>query len=128
MIIYFNFNIFIIWFKFIFQFEFNTEINYYTNIYGDRDVNAEGCVSAKYLIHGVIQIRNESTGLRVYYGLREMLKNDINSINEFFIDDIWKTLIEFSNTDNGLSIIMIKYFDLMDILRLIMKFQRIQNS
>jgi glutamate dehydrogenase (NAD(P)+) len=48
----------------------------YTNIYGDRDVNAEGCVTGKFLRHGGIQGRNESTGLGVYYGLREMLNND----------------------------------------------------
>ena len=57
-----------------------------------------------------------------------MLKNDVNWINEFLIDNIWKTLFEFSYTDSGLSIIMIKYFYLMDILLLIMKVQRMQNS
>ena len=87
------------------------ELDDYSNIYEDRDVNAEGCVIAKYLIHGCIQRRNESNGLGVYYGQREMLKNDVNSINEFFIDNIWKTLFESSYTDNGISIIMIKYFN-----------------
>ena len=38
----------------------------------------EGCVAGKNLIDGGIQGRNESTGLGVYYGLREMLKNDFN--------------------------------------------------
>ena len=50
------------------------EIDDYTNTYGDRDVNTGGCVTGKYFIHGGIQQRNESTGLGVYYGLREMLK------------------------------------------------------
>ena len=54
------------------------EIDDYTNFYGDRDVNTEGCVAGKYLIHGGIQGRNESTDLEVYFGLREMLKNDVN--------------------------------------------------
>ena len=48
----------------------------YQNIYGDKDVNAEGCVTGKFLRHGGIQGRNESTGLGVYYGIREMLNND----------------------------------------------------
>jgi glutamate dehydrogenase (NAD(P)+) len=45
----------------------------YTNIFGDKDINAEGCVTGKFLRHGGIQGRNESTGLGVYYGIREML-------------------------------------------------------
>jgi glutamate dehydrogenase (NAD(P)+) len=45
----------------------------YTNIYGDRDINAEGCVTGKFIRHGGINGRNESTGLGVYYGIREML-------------------------------------------------------
>ena len=45
----------------------------YTSIYGDRDINAEGCVTGKFLRHGGIQGRPESTGLGVYYGIREML-------------------------------------------------------
>ena len=57
------------------------EIDDYTNIYGDRDFFTEGCVAGKYLIDGGIQGRNESTGLGVYYRLREMLKNDFNWIN-----------------------------------------------
>lgn len=48
----------------------------YTAIYGDRDINAEGCVTGKYLRHGGIQGRNESTGLGVYYGIRELLNRD----------------------------------------------------
>ena len=45
----------------------------YTNIYGDTDINCEGCVTGKYLSHGGIRGRPESTGLGVYYGIREML-------------------------------------------------------
>ena len=48
----------------------------YTTIYGDRDINAEGCVTGKFLRHGGIAGRTESTGLGVYYGVREMLNND----------------------------------------------------
>eukprot|EP00343_Euplotes_focardii_P006684 CAMPEP_0205821318 /NCGR_PEP_ID=MMETSP0206-20130828/6675_1 /ASSEMBLY_ACC=CAM_ASM_000279 /TAXON_ID=36767 /ORGANISM="Euplotes focardii, Strain TN1" /LENGTH=498 /DNA_ID=CAMNT_0053116711 /DNA_START=74 /DNA_END=1570 /DNA_ORIENTATION=+ len=45
----------------------------YTNIYGDKDINCEGCVTGKFLGHGGIRGRQESTGLGVYYGIREML-------------------------------------------------------
>lgn len=48
----------------------------YTSIYGDKDINAEGCVTGKYLRHGGIQGRPESTGLGVYYGIKEMLNRD----------------------------------------------------
>eukprot|EP00345_Euplotes_harpa_P018467 CAMPEP_0168334432 /NCGR_PEP_ID=MMETSP0213-20121227/10265_1 /TAXON_ID=151035 /ORGANISM="Euplotes harpa, Strain FSP1.4" /LENGTH=519 /DNA_ID=CAMNT_0008339077 /DNA_START=102 /DNA_END=1661 /DNA_ORIENTATION=+ len=48
----------------------------YTSIYGDTDINCEGCVTGKFLRHGGIQGRNESTGLGVFYGIREMLNND----------------------------------------------------
>lgn len=48
----------------------------YTTIYGEKDINAEGCVTGKFLRHGGIQGRPESTGLGVYYGLREMLNRD----------------------------------------------------
>jgi glutamate dehydrogenase (NAD(P)+) len=48
----------------------------YTNIFGDKDINAEGCVTGKFLRHGGIQGRNESTGLGVYYGIREMLNRE----------------------------------------------------
>ena len=54
------------------------EIDDYMNIYGNWDVNAEGCVTAKYLMHRGIQGRNESTCFGIYCGLREMLKNDVN--------------------------------------------------
>ena len=49
----------------------------YTQIYGEKDINAEGCVTGKYLRHGGIQGRPESTGLGVYYGIRELInRND----------------------------------------------------
>jgi len=48
----------------------------YTSIYGDRDINSEGCVTGKFLRHGGIQGRSESTGLGVYYGIRELLNRE----------------------------------------------------
>lgn len=48
----------------------------YTQIYGDKDINAEGCVTGKFLRHGGIQGRPESTGLGVYYGIRELINRD----------------------------------------------------
>ncbi|CAI2365312.1 unnamed protein product [Moneuplotes crassus] len=45
----------------------------YSSIYGDKDINAEGCVTGKFKRHGGIAGRPESTGLGVYYGVRELL-------------------------------------------------------
>eukprot|EP00344_Euplotes_crassus_P011228 CAMPEP_0196994352 /NCGR_PEP_ID=MMETSP1380-20130617/647_1 /TAXON_ID=5936 /ORGANISM="Euplotes crassus, Strain CT5" /LENGTH=493 /DNA_ID=CAMNT_0042409693 /DNA_START=63 /DNA_END=1544 /DNA_ORIENTATION=- len=45
----------------------------YTSIYGDKDINAEGCVTGKFKRHGGISGRQESTGLGCYYGIRELL-------------------------------------------------------
>jgi glutamate dehydrogenase (NAD(P)+) len=48
----------------------------YTSIYGDKDINAEGCVTGKFLRHGGIRGRPESTGLGVYYSIRELLNRE----------------------------------------------------
>jgi glutamate dehydrogenase (NAD(P)+) len=48
----------------------------YSTIYGDKDINAEACCTGKYLSHGGIKGRQESTGLGVYYGIRELLGRD----------------------------------------------------
>jgi len=47
----------------------------YTNIYGEKDINAEGCVTGKHISQGGIAGRTESTGLGVFYGIRELLNN-----------------------------------------------------
>ena len=45
----------------------------YMNIKGETDINAEGCCTGKYIAQGGITGRSESTGLGVYYCIREML-------------------------------------------------------
>lgn len=45
----------------------------YQNVKGNDDINAEGCCTGKYIAHGGIGGRTESTGLGVYYAIRELL-------------------------------------------------------
>jgi glutamate dehydrogenase (NAD(P)+) len=40
---------------------------------GEKDINYEGCATGKYISQGGIAGRTESTGLGVYYGIRELL-------------------------------------------------------
>ena len=48
----------------------------YTQLNGDNDVNAMGCVTGKPLeLHG-IDGRTEATGLGMFYTIRELLDND----------------------------------------------------
>lgn len=47
----------------------------YTTIFGEKDINAEGCVTGKHISQGGIAGRTESTGLGVYYGIKELLGN-----------------------------------------------------
>lgn len=47
----------------------------YTMVHGDTDINAEACVTGKYLASGGLDGRHESTGLGVFYGIRDMLDN-----------------------------------------------------
>lgn len=42
------------------------------NVKGEQDINAEGCCTGKFIAQGGINGRNESTGLGVYYAIREM--------------------------------------------------------
>jgi glutamate dehydrogenase (NAD(P)+) len=48
----------------------------YVSLYGETDINAEGCCTGKFVTQGGIQGRAESTGLGVYYGLRQLLHTD----------------------------------------------------
>lgn len=48
----------------------------YTTLYGEKDVNAVGCVTGKSVSQGGIDGRTESTGLGVYYGIREICNNE----------------------------------------------------
>jgi glutamate dehydrogenase (NAD(P)+) len=45
----------------------------YMQIKGETDINAEGCCTGKYISQGGIAGRTESTGLGVYFGLRELM-------------------------------------------------------
>lgn len=45
----------------------------YKNVRGEQDINAEGCCTGKYISQGGIAGRAESTGLGVYYAVRELL-------------------------------------------------------
>jgi glutamate dehydrogenase (NAD(P)+) len=47
----------------------------YATLYGEKDVNAVGCVTGKSVAQGGIDGRTESTGLGVFYGLREACNN-----------------------------------------------------
>lgn len=48
----------------------------YTTLYGEKDVNSVGCVTGKSVSQGGIEGRTESTGLGVFYGLREVCNNE----------------------------------------------------
>lgn len=45
----------------------------YMNIKGEQDINSEGCCTGKFIAQGGITGRSESTGLGVYYAIRECL-------------------------------------------------------
>jgi glutamate dehydrogenase (NAD(P)+) len=47
----------------------------YATLYGEKDVNAVGCVTGKSVAQGGIDGRTESTGLGVFFGLREACNN-----------------------------------------------------
>jgi len=47
----------------------------YQQMRGEQDINAEGCCTGKYISQGGIAGRTESTGLGVYYALRELMNN-----------------------------------------------------
>lgn len=48
----------------------------YQTIYGGGDINSEAVTTGKFLTQGGIDGRTESTGLGVYYGVRDLLKTD----------------------------------------------------
>src|SRR5450830_162730 len=45
----------------------------YMSVRGEQDINAEGCCTGKFISQGGIAGRTESTGLGVYYALRELM-------------------------------------------------------
>jgi len=48
----------------------------YVNMYGETNINAEGCCTGKFVNQGGIVGRTESTGLGVYYCTKELLDNE----------------------------------------------------
>lgn len=48
----------------------------YQHVNGETDINAEGCCTGKYIRQGGIAGRTESTGLGVYYAIRELLNDN----------------------------------------------------
>ena len=54
----------------------------YQQMKGEQDINAEGCCTGKYISQGGIAGRTESTGLGVYYGLRELMNNHESFYNK----------------------------------------------
>ena len=44
----------------------------YMNVKGEQDINSEGCCTGKFIAQGGINGRSESTGLGVYYAIREL--------------------------------------------------------
>lgn len=46
----------------------------YVSVKGEQDINAEGCCTGKFISQGGIAGRTESTGLGVYYAVRELMK------------------------------------------------------
>lgn len=47
----------------------------YAKFAGHRDINAMGCVTGKAVSQGGIHGRTESTGLGVFYAIREILED-----------------------------------------------------
>lgn len=45
----------------------------YMNVKGEEDINSEGCCTGKFIRQGGIAGRTESTGLGVYYAIKELL-------------------------------------------------------
>jgi glutamate dehydrogenase (NAD(P)+) len=45
----------------------------YQSVKGETDINSNGCCTGKYIGQGGIAGRTESTGLGVYYCIRELL-------------------------------------------------------
>lgn len=56
----------------------------YQNVRGETDINYEGCATGKYIAQGGIAGRTESTGLGVYYCIRELLQTQsfIDKVND----------------------------------------------
>jgi glutamate dehydrogenase (NAD(P)+) len=58
------------------QWTMNCMKDTYVNLYGEKDINAVGCVTGKSVSQGGIEGRVEGTGLGVFYGIREACSNE----------------------------------------------------
>lgn len=45
----------------------------YQGIMGEKDINCEGCCTGKYIEQGGIAGRTESTGLGVFYAIKQLM-------------------------------------------------------
>lgn len=61
----------------------------YYSIYGDKDINSDAVTTGKFINQGGIDGRTESTGLGVYYGIRQLL-NEAEFVSKYN----WSTGIE----------------------------------
>ena len=48
----------------------------YKYLYGEKEMNSNGCVTGKFISQGGIAGRTESTGLGAYFVLKELLNTD----------------------------------------------------
>jgi glutamate dehydrogenase (NAD(P)+) len=48
----------------------------YVNMHGETNINAEGCATGKFPSQGGIEGRTESTGLGVFYCIKQLLDMD----------------------------------------------------
>ena len=48
----------------------------YNTLYGEKDINANACVTGKSVSAGGVEGRTESTGLGVFFGIREICANE----------------------------------------------------
>jgi len=58
------------------QWTMNCMKDTYVNLYGEKNINAVGCVTGKSVNQGGIDGRVEGTGLGVFYGIREVCNNE----------------------------------------------------
>lgn len=48
----------------------------YYSVHGEKEINSESVTTGKYIEQGGIDGREESTGLGVYYGIRDVLNDE----------------------------------------------------
>jgi len=61
----------------------------YVSMHGESNINAEGCATGKFPSQGGIDGRTESTGLGVYYCIKQLLDMD-SFINNSLLKDSGK--------------------------------------